>query len=64
MSLAWELDDRTTEVRAYENLSVEYYYNGDIENSKKFHERCIRGHTEKPDSRSKVANKLINNYNR
>jgi hypothetical protein len=64
MSLAWELNDKTTELRAYDNLSVEYYYSGDIENSKVFRERCIKGLIEKPDSHQKIANKLINKYNR
>ena len=43
MSLAWELNDRITEMRAYDNLSTSYYYNGDIDNSKLYRDRVING---------------------
>lgn len=30
LSLAWELNDEVAEMRSYDNLAIEYYYNGNI----------------------------------
>ena len=62
MSLAWELNDKVTELRAYDNLSIEFYYNGDIESSKLYKDRCIKGQIEKFDSVARTANNFINEF--
>ena len=46
MSLAWELEDTRAEIRSYDNLSQEYYYLGDIEKARLYHERVFRGRVE------------------
>ena len=46
MSLAWELEDTRAEIRSYDNLSQEYYYLGDIDKARLYHERVFRGRVE------------------
>ena len=64
LSLAWELNDLKAEMRSYENLSMEYYYIGNIDKAKLYHNRVFRGYLEHPDSTAKHASALLNNYNR
>lgn len=64
MSLAWELNDTATEVRSYDNLSQEYYYVGNIDKAKLYHERVFGGKIEAGDSMARTSNKLSNQYNR
>lgn len=56
MSLAWELNNRTTELKSYENLSIDYYYDDDLQKAKFYHERFIKGQVEKINSVSRKAN--------
>ena len=64
LSLAWELQDEQAEMRSYDNLSIEYYYIGNITKAKLYHERVFRGRIEDPNSTAKHASALLNNYKR
>ena len=64
MSLAWELNDTTAEIRSYDNLSQEYYYVGNIEKAKLYHERVFRGKIEAVDSIARKNNQMQNNFKR
>ena len=46
LALAWELDDVAAEIRSYDNLSIEYYYIGNIDKAKLYHDRVINGNVE------------------
>ena len=39
LALAWELNDYKYELKSYENLSVEFYYAGNIPKAKLYHDR-------------------------
>ena len=54
MSLAWELEDNRAEIRSYDNLSQEYYYLGNIEKARLYHERVFRGKVE-PNAEASVS---------
>ena len=64
LSLAWELEDLNAEMRSYDNLSIEYYYIGDISKAKIYHERVFKGRNEKAGTTAKHASAALNNYNR
>ena len=51
-------------MRNYENLAVEYFYIGNIEKSKLYHDRVFRGRIELPNSTAKHASGALNRYNR
>jgi hypothetical protein len=46
LQLAWLEKDITMEMLAYEALSYDYYYVGDLSKSSYYHERMIRGKVE------------------
>ena len=56
MSLAWELNDTSAEIRSYDNLSQEYYYVGNIDKAKLYHERVFRGKIEASNSMARISN--------
>ena len=64
LSLAWELNDQLAELRNYDNLSIEYFYIGNIDKAKLYHERVFRGRIEQPNSMAKTASDALNRYNR
>lgn len=51
-------------MRSYDNLSIEYYYVGNIAKAKLYHERVFRGRVEHKDSKAKHASALLNHFNR
>ena len=55
LALAWELNDEEAELRSYDNLSIEYYYIGNIKKAKLYHERVLHGRVENKSSMAKVA---------
>lgn len=60
LELAWEQGDERYEIQACDALSVAYYYAGDLEKSRHFNDRMMRGKIECPDSVIKrVSNNLI-----
>lgn len=63
-SLAWELGDTKNELRSYDNLSLEYYYLGDLDRCKKYYERFFFCKTEPKDSAAWTINKLTNEHTR
>jgi hypothetical protein len=48
--LAWQEKDTAMEVQAYDNLSVEYFYLGEITKANYYHERKMRGKIENDKS--------------
>ena len=61
LSLAWERNDMVAEMRSYDNLSVEYYYVGNMDKAKLYHDRVMRGQVE-DKTRSKKASQVVNHY--
>ena len=56
MSMAWELNDTAAEIRSYDNLSQEYYYVGNIDKAKLYHERVFKGKIESSNSMARKSN--------
>eukprot|EP00347_Sterkiella_histriomuscorum_P018601 403344892 len=48
---AWISNDLSCEIKAYEKISVQYYYIGDLQRSKYYHEKALRGETIDDDLR-------------
>lgn len=63
LSLAWERGDEQGELRSYDNLSVEYFYVGNIEKATLYHNRVLKGNIE-GSTTAKTASTLLNNFNR
>ena len=53
MILSWVEKETTLEAKAYEELSVDYFYLGEIGKSEYYHERFMRGKTENDTSIAK-----------
>ncbi|CAD8178280.1 unnamed protein product [Paramecium pentaurelia] len=51
---AWKLNEKNHELYAYDLLGKYYFYVGQIEKAKQFHEKMIGGYCEVPDSRVRV----------
>lgn len=64
LSIAWEINDRAAEMRSYDNLAIEYYYIGNIQKAKLYHDRVFRGRIEHDGSTAKNAAEALNRYNR
>eukprot|EP00347_Sterkiella_histriomuscorum_P001099 403373330 len=60
LELAWRHNDAQEELRAYEQLGMQHYYLGNLEKSKYYNDRCMRGKTEKQNSKIRS---LYNGYN-
>eukprot|EP00347_Sterkiella_histriomuscorum_P003370 403364556 len=46
LQLAWQEGDTQMEVSAYDNLSIDYFYMGELAKSNYYHDRIMRGKTE------------------
>lgn len=53
IELAWVLNDKESELRAYDNIGIQYFYLGNRDKAKYYHERMISGKVEKPKSEMK-----------
>lgn len=51
-------------MRNYHNLSIEYFYIGNIQKTKLYHDRVFRGRAELADSTAKNASGALNRYKR
>eukprot|EP00347_Sterkiella_histriomuscorum_P024572 403330650 len=51
LELAWRLESIQFEIKAYEQLGIQYYYIGNIEKSQYYNDRAMRGKCEKKDSK-------------
>jgi hypothetical protein len=61
LQLAWQEGNQEMELKAYDLVSVDYYYLGDLEKSKYYHDRYIRGKSENDHSiMKKVTCNLLN----
>ena len=54
---AWYFNDTKWEMIAYENLSTQYFYLGEIQDSRHYNERANRGITEANTSQNKIIAK-------
>lgn len=62
MECAWHQGDTKSEVLAYEGLSVQYYYMGELQISLYYKDRAIRGKIEKKESQVKKIYLSALNY--
>ena len=51
-------------MRSYDNLAIEYYYIGNINKAKLYHDRVLRGRIEQKNSKAKNASAALNSYKR
>jgi hypothetical protein len=54
LQLSWESNNYEGELAAYEFLGVQYYYQGNMERAKFFHERALKGLTEAKTSSMRI----------
>jgi hypothetical protein len=59
IELAWILNNRPAELRAYDNIGIQYFYLGDKEKAKYFHERMLYGIYEKD---TKFKENIVENF--
>jgi len=57
--LAWHIESLEGEMNAYDNLAIQYYYEGDLEKSKYYNDRMIRG---KVEARFSIVRKMSQNH--
>lgn len=50
LQTAWLLEDRRSELRAYDAIGLQYYYMGQIEDANFYHEKMMNGDMEKQNS--------------
>ena len=50
LEIAWVVNDRQHELKAYDYLGMQYYYLGELNKSKYYNDRKMRGICEKKDS--------------
>ncbi len=60
IELAWVLNDKDSELRAYDNIGIQYFYLGNRDKAKYYHERMISGKVEKP--KSEVKEKVLKKF--
>jgi len=58
LQLAWQEADINMEMTAYDCLSLDYYYLGEIDKSKYYHERMTRG---KMENNTSIVKKVTTN---
>ena len=59
LQLAWYLDIQKYELMAYDMIGMQYFYLGDLERSKYYHERMWQGITESKNSPLRIASTAI-----
>lgn len=64
LKLSWETQDIEAELRIYQSLSVNYYYNQAIEQAKLYHQKYMSGTNEKHYRKTKNAHVLVNQHER
>lgn len=50
LELAWRIGDTLFELRSYEGLGLQFFYQGELEKSKFYNDRFMRGKCEKQNS--------------
>lgn len=45
LEIAWVDSDKANEIKAYEKISLQYFYLGDLQKSKYYHELALTGFT-------------------
>jgi tetratricopeptide (TPR) repeat protein len=60
IELAWKLGDKYSELRAYDNIGIQYFYLNNKEKAKYYHKRFLKGKSEAQESdiRSSVVNRF------
>lgn len=62
IEVAWVLNNKNSELRAYDNIGIQYFYLGNKDKAKYYHERMLYGRSEnvKSETREKVAKNFKN----
>lgn len=60
IEMAWILKDVNMELRAYDHIGIQYFYLGNKEKARYYHERMIYGITEPDDSKVKMT--VVENF--
>jgi len=60
IEIAWAIGDKVSELRAYDNIGIQYFYLGNREKAKYYHERMLYGRSE--GVKSKIKEKTIESY--
>jgi tetratricopeptide (TPR) repeat protein len=61
IELAWKLNDKYSELRAYDNIGIQYFYLNNKEKAKYYHKRFIKGKSESQQSDIRVN--IVNKFN-
>jgi tetratricopeptide (TPR) repeat protein len=61
IELAWKLNDKYSELRAYDNIGLQYFYLNNKEKAKYYHKRFIKGISEGPESDMRIG--VVNKFN-
>ena len=59
LQLAWNEEDEAMELAAYECISVDYFYLGELQKAQYYHERTMEGMVEDKDS---IVRKVTINF--
>ena len=60
LQLAWKIHDINQELLVYDHLGLMYYYMGNLETAKTFHDKMVLGETEKDQEFKKFSIRLYN----
>lgn len=60
LQLAWKEENIEMELTAYDYMSIQYFYLGDLDGARYYHNRIWKGATEKMESRAReISNKVL-----
>jgi tetratricopeptide (TPR) repeat protein len=60
LELSWRLNDIESELRSYELIAVQHYYLGNLQKSKYYNDRSMRGKFEKKTSKIRMIYEDVN----
>ncbi len=55
IEISWVLNNKVSELRAYDNIGIQYFYLGNKDKAKYYHERMLYGRSENMKSEARVA---------
>jgi len=55
LHLAWTMKDQQSEIVAYDNLAIDYFYAGEVNKATYYHDRMMRGKVETDKSTVKMV---------
>jgi tetratricopeptide (TPR) repeat protein len=64
IEISWVLNNKVSELRAYDKIGIQYFYLGNKDKAKYYHERMLYGRSENPKSEARDAvSKVYRNKN-